>query len=495
MPAGLHRPDLIPLRAEGLFAVGLDADVDQQRAAVLVQRHAAGVVVVVAVGVVAGFQPGGVRARAHHAQPHAGVPGVGRGFGVRAAGIGADLALGKGGLHHVKQVDALAVVGGRDAVGVLVGGQVGGGQRHQRRTAHALAKQVFARAARTGQRAAVGKVQVVGAGHVHLGDVLGHVADLGLLPHGVKHAGGQRAQQFQRVIQRQRRVAVILRALAAGAVVAVVFQKAVDAVGRLLHGGADAPRAARVQQRRGDQAVLGAPGRPVAHRLVAVAHPPKMRAAPGAQHPPLDLARQAGVQAGVGGVQRVAQQVVQHGQQRAGLGRKQVHHRAGGVGQRQLRRVADITVVRRQLPGALLTDGPGQVGDGGQVLAGGAHALGHGQAAQKAAAGKVGVLIPGAVAGGGKIQPQMQRQRRELLGCARGLAAAVQPAVKAGQRVPRGAVAQRGAGDPAAGGKVRAGGQQFSQHRRFPPLWGRRPCRRRRAACAGSCAGSSPRSF
>ena len=236
---------------------------------------------------------------------------------------------------------------------------------------------------------------------------------------------------------------------------------------------------ARVEQRGGDQAVLGAPGGPVAHGLLPAAHPPEMGGGPGAQHPAVHLPRQAGVQPGEGGVQLPAQQKMNHSQQRAGLGGEQVHHRAGRVGQGKLGRVPEIAVVGGELPGALLTDGPEVVGDPGQKFAGIPHALRHDQPAQGAAAGKVGVLISGAVAGAGKIRPQAQRQGGNAPPCAGGLPAAGKPAVKAGQVVPGGAVAHPGAGNPAPRREIPVGGKQFSQHRQNPP--GRRG---RRAAFA-----------
>ena len=51
MPCALHRPDLIPLGAEGLLGVAFHSDIDQERSAVLVYSNAAGIVVIVAVAV------------------------------------------------------------------------------------------------------------------------------------------------------------------------------------------------------------------------------------------------------------------------------------------------------------------------------------------------------------------------------------------------------------------------------------------------------------
>ena len=445
VPAGLHRPDLIPLGAERLFAVGLHADVDQQRSAVPVERYAAHIVVVVAVGVAAGLAAQCIGPAAADENADAGVPDI-----VRSGGGGGfckvgDLALGHCGLDVVEQVDALAVVGVVQTVRVGVrgqyGGPVAGGQRHQRQAAHPFAEQVLPHAAGPGQRAAVGKVQVIRPGNVHVDDVLGHVPDLRLGPDVVKDAGGHFAQQVQRVEHRQRGVAVILCALAAAAVVTVVLQKAVDAVGGLLHIGGQI--LGRDALGGGQQYVLGTPGRPVAHRLVAVAHPPEVRGAVGRQHAALDLAPEPCGQPGGVGVERLAQQAADGGDQCAGLGGEQVYNGPGHVGQRQLRRVADIAVVGGQLPGALLTDAPGQVGQRGQIGAAVRHGLGHGQRAERAAAGKVGVLPLGAVPAAGELQPQRERQLRRGLGVRqRGLPGSG-PAGGAGQALPRGAVRQR----------------------------------------------------
>ena len=495
VPAGLHGPDLIPPGGEGLAGVAAHAHVDQQRAAVLVQRHAAGVVVVVAVVVAARLGAQGIGAAAAGQHAHAGVPDVAGGGGraAQAAGKGADFGLGKGALHVVEQVDAVAHIGGVQALGVGGGGVVQRGKSGQGLAAHPPAEQVFPHAAAAGFGAAVGKIEVPGAVHVHVGDVLGHVFQLGLPPGVLEHAGGQGAQQFQRIEQAQPRVAVILRALVAAAVLAVVFQEAVQAVSGLAHGVRQA--AGGAQQRRGDQQVLGAPGGPVAHRFAAAAHPPEMPGAPGAQGAGFHLPPDAGADAGGVLFQFTAQQVVDHGQQGGRLGGEEVHHRAAGVGQGQLRRIPHVAVVGRQLPGAFLTDGPHIVGDQGQEVPGPGAALRHHQAAERAAAGEVGLLKMAAVAGMAELQPERKGQRRHMAAAAGGFVAGGDPAVGGGQPVPGGAVAGRGAGGPAARGAARAGGKQFSQHRQVPPwrrsLWRRRPLwlRSRRAVCAGRCGG------
>lgn len=126
VPAGLHRPDLIPLGAERLFAVGLHADVDQQRSAVPVERHAAHIVVVVAVGVAAGLAAQCIGTAAADENADAGIPDIVRSGGGGGFGKVGDLALGHCGLDVVEQVDALAVVGVVQTVRVGVRGQYGG---------------------------------------------------------------------------------------------------------------------------------------------------------------------------------------------------------------------------------------------------------------------------------------------------------------------------------------------------------------------------------
>ena len=481
VPAGLHGPDLVPLGAEGLFAVGLHPHVDEQRLAVLVEGYAAGVVVVVAVGVAAGLEPCHKGTGPADPQSHAGVPHVGGDAGVCGV-VAAYLRLGKGGLDVVEQVDAFRVVGCRKMVGVRIGGKIGGGQGHQRRAAHPLAEQVLPHTPGTGQRTAIGKIQIVPACHMHLGNVIGQVADLGLLPHIVQQTGGQGTENFQGVEKGQCRVAVVLGSLAAAAVLAVILQEAVHAVGSPLHTGPHPFGAAGMQQCQGDQTVLGAPGGPVAHGFVPVAHPPEVTRLPGMQDAAVYLPHQAGVQPGKGLFQRGAQQIVHHGQQCAGLGGEQVHDGAGGIRQGQLRGVPDVAVVGGQLPGALLAQGPHQIGNFGQVFPGIAHALGHDQPAEQPTACEIGMFVPGPVAGLGKVQPQVQWQRRNLPGGTGSLAPAVQPTVKAGQGVPGGAVPHRGTGNPASRCKVGTGGNPFSQHRWHPPWYRYRP-----AVCAGRC--------
>ena len=248
---------------------------------------------VVAVGIIARFGPQGVGPTAADQNAHAGVPhiaGQGRGG---ALGKGQHFLLGQCGLDVVIQVDALAVVRVVQSVGIRLlqcVRPIPGGQRHQRGTGYALTKQKLPHAASSRQGAAIGKVQIIGPGNVHIDNVLGHVAYLRLGPHIIKYAGGNPAQQVQRVEHRQRGVAVILCTLAATAVLAVVLQKAVNTVGSLLYVNGQCLR--RGALGGGQQHVLGTPGGPVAHWLLTVAHPPEMRGAVGGQHPAIHFAFQ-----------------------------------------------------------------------------------------------------------------------------------------------------------------------------------------------------------
>lgn len=52
MVAGLHRPDLVPLRGEGLSSITLNANVRKYRLPILVERQASRVVVIVVVVIV-----------------------------------------------------------------------------------------------------------------------------------------------------------------------------------------------------------------------------------------------------------------------------------------------------------------------------------------------------------------------------------------------------------------------------------------------------------
>ena len=52
MVAGLHRPDLVPLRGEGLSSITLHANVRKYRLSILVERQASRVVVIVVVVIV-----------------------------------------------------------------------------------------------------------------------------------------------------------------------------------------------------------------------------------------------------------------------------------------------------------------------------------------------------------------------------------------------------------------------------------------------------------
>ena len=96
-------------------------------------------------------------------------------------GKGQHFLLGQCGLDVVIQVDALAVVRVVQSVGIRLlqcVRPIPGGQRHQRGTGYALTKQKLPHAASSRQGAAIGKVQIIGPGNVHIDNVLGHPPEM-----------------------------------------------------------------------------------------------------------------------------------------------------------------------------------------------------------------------------------------------------------------------------------------------------------------------------
>ena len=240
-------------------------------------------------------------------------------------------------------------------------------------------------------------------------DIFRNIMDLLFPEQRPERRRGYGAQHLQRPPQCQPRMAVVLGAFIAAPIGAVILQKTVQAVRRLLHG-APALRLGGGQQKGGQQQVLGTPAGPVAHGFCSVSHPPEVLAAPGQQHPVLHLPVQPLADARGGRFQLCPQQVMHQRQQTAGLGGKQVHHRAGGVRQRQLRGIPDIAVVGGQLPGALFTDGPQRIQHRFQTASAVLDTLCQHQSAQPGPAGKIGILPAGAPSGACKIQPGRQRQ-------------------------------------------------------------------------------------
>ena len=294
-------------------------------------------------------------------------------------------------------------------------------------------------------------------------DVFGDVPDLFLPEDGTESLGRGAGQNAQRPPQRQPGVPVILGALVAAAVGAVVLQKAVQAVGGLADGVPPLLLADVGQQKKAQQHVLGAPAGPVAHGLVPVAHPPEVVPEVGRQDAGADLPLHPGGKARVGLLQLGAQEIVDGGQQSPRLGGEQVDQGPGGVGQRQLGGVPHIGIVGRQLPGALLADGPHRVGDGVQKAALVFHALGGGQGAQPGPAGKAGFLPFGPLPGAGKVQPEGQGQGGQGFGCLGG-AGGHQPLFGGGgQGLPPGPV-MGGRARPERGQHLRQKGQAFRDH-------------------------------
>ena len=160
-------------------------------------------------------------------------------------------------------------------VGIGIGAEVCRRKGLQSIAAHSLPEAVFPRTAPPGKRAAIAKVQVVRPFHMDIADVLRNMFDFRLMEQGREGVLRNVGQNIKTAPQGQPGVAVILRALVAAAIRAVILQKAVEAVGRLLHGVFPLLLGGGQQKDR-KQHILGTPARPVAHRLFAVAHPPEV---------------------------------------------------------------------------------------------------------------------------------------------------------------------------------------------------------------------------
>ena len=181
----------------------------------------------------------------------------------------------KGGGQPVPQVDVGAAVRVLQMVGVGIGAEVCRRKGLQGIAAHSLPKAVFPRTAPPGKGAAIAKVQVVRAFYMDIADVLRDIFDFRFMEQGREGLRHNAGQNFKAAPQGQPGVAVILRTLVAAAVRAVVLQKAVEAV-RCLFDGSLPLLLCGGQQKDREQHILGAPARPVTHRLFAVAHPPEV---------------------------------------------------------------------------------------------------------------------------------------------------------------------------------------------------------------------------
>ena len=294
-------------------------------------------------------------------------------------------------------------------------------------------------------------------------DVLRDIFDFRFMEQGREGLRHNAGQNFKAAPQGQPGVAVILRALVAAAVRAVVFQKAVEAVGRLFHGGFPLLLGGG-QQKNGEQYVLGAPARPVAHGLCAVAHPPEVACKIGRQDADVQLPLHPRRDARRGSIQLVLQQAAGQRQQRPGLGGKQVHDGAGGIRQGQLRGVPHIAVVGGQLPCAFLAECPYGIRNGVQKAPFVLHALGTYQCTQPCPAGEISCFPCGTPPGAGKIQPEGQRQGRKgrLQRSFSGLQKAL--LCPQGQRLPCSALFGRGKG-LVIGKRSRQKGKLFLYHK------------------------------
>ena len=179
VPLALHGPNFIPPGAEGLLGVALHADVDKEGLAVLVDRDAAGVVVVVAVAVGPHLRTQHPAALPRSIDAHARIPHRAV-FGL-FQGAGPEFLFRKGGDEPIPQIDAAAAVLIGQAVGVVIGPEILRRQRTEGVAAHSLTEAVFPRAAPPCQRAAVAEVEVIRAVHMDIEDVFRDVSDLWFL--------------------------------------------------------------------------------------------------------------------------------------------------------------------------------------------------------------------------------------------------------------------------------------------------------------------------
>ena len=221
MPCALHRPDLIPLGAEGLLGVAFHPDIDQEWSAVLVHGNAAGIVVVVAVAVGAELCAQHPAVLPRGIDAHTGVPHRRRVPG--NCGVFHQFLLCKGGGQPVPQVDVGAAVRVLQMVRVGIGAEVCRCKRLQGIAAHSLSKAVFPHTAPPGKGAAIAKVQVVGPFHMDIADILGNVFDLRFVEQGRESLRRNVGQNLKAAPQGQPGVAVILRPFVAAAVCAVVL--------------------------------------------------------------------------------------------------------------------------------------------------------------------------------------------------------------------------------------------------------------------------------
>ena len=147
---------------------------------------------------------------------------------------------------------------------------------------------------------------------------------------------------------------VILRPLAAAAVLPVILQKAIQRPARLPDHTA-AHRLIEGQGKCAQEHVLRAPGCPVVHFLVPVSHPPEMLRQIRGQDAPVYLQKDP--------IPHRLRQMIRKdsggtGKQCAGLRGKEVDNRPGDIRPRSLRRIPHIGIVSRKLPGALLAQRP-----------------------------------------------------------------------------------------------------------------------------------------
>ena len=135
-------------------------------------------------------------------------------------------------------------------------------------------------------------------------------------------------------------------------------------------------------------------------------------------------------------IQLFTQQTI-HGRNKcACLGSKQIYDGTLPIRQGERRGIADIKVMCRHLPCALLADRPTGVCNGWQRAASPADKLRHGQRTKCAAADKIRRFVVVPVSCSGKIQPKGQRQLWQCILVVQHLAACTQPAFGTGKCTP-----------------------------------------------------------
>ena len=415
VPAGLHRPDCIALRAECLFGILAHARIHNGRLAARIEHVIADVVVVVALGVAAalGREEQPVKAilrRARRCNLYTAEP-VAERSRVRLIGIEALVPVKERAQRPVRIVCAAdqALIGAQRAVmrqphpGKLPQRVVSGLFRH----AH---EQLFAATANPHGR--VGKVDEIVARDVDVTDVIGHVADQRLAKE-IDLAVRGLLVHLEDVHHGRAGYAEIARAFVAAAVLGVEIEEA-------LRGAADLAREVHAHllvpagDERGGQHVFVDPGVPVVDRVaVSQPHPEKVVAHKiRHEYAPLDFVFDAIRDFAADLAQLIAQEIERPGHGRAGLGGEEIERDLFmlDVHQRVIRR-AVIAPMRGDGPCGFLADRPDAVDNLVDKAPLVLNALGCDQRPQPAAVFKVNLFKMRAIARLGVFHKERGRQR------------------------------------------------------------------------------------